>query len=110
MSLMKRYKRKAAEEMSEMPEMDSAPAPKSISEAIMSKRKMAKGGLVDEYPDNNYEDMNEQAALKENYDDTEDHFDGGPMDPGAPEHIEDEPMDAYDMVSQIRKKMAKRGR
>lgn len=75
----------------------------SIADAILKKKKMADGGMVE--PDDNeetpaslspYDDDNEDAILKELYDE-----DLGPQP-------EDSDEDGDDMISQIRKKM-KRG-
>lgn len=87
----------------------------SIAEAIMRKRKakmMAEGGMVDldenarEDQENNMDQMNHEAAMKEIYDDSE--ISAQPED--SNEHGDDITADEHDMISKIRAKMrAKRG-
>ena len=84
-------------------------APRSISEAIMRKRKMmmAEGGEVDLdcYEDpanpNGYDDENMDAVMKELYDD----YQIGPEPMDSNEHGDDIESDKHDMVSMIRRKM-----
>jgi hypothetical protein len=88
--------------------------PKSIADAIMGRRKakmMADGGEVDiedngmEIPDE-FDDMNEDATLKELYDDNQ--LESQPED--SNEHGDGIESDLHDMISSIRKKMRlKRG-
>lgn len=85
--------------------------PMSITDAIMRKRKMdtmmADGGMVDleeesEEQPNQYDRMNQEAAKKEQYDDSQ--LESDPMN--SNEHgrmLEDE--DSHDMVDAIRKKI-----
>lgn len=85
--------------------------PQSLAEAIMMKRhakKMAEGGMVDiqsngeEEGSTPYDDMNEEAAMKELYDDAQ--LSPQPEDSNEHGHdLSDE--DAHDMVSMIRKKL-----
>lgn len=86
----------------------------SIAAAIMAKKdrmKMAEGGQVDldsnaEEQPNSYYHQNEDAALKENYDEGMDNL-KQPMDSNEHGHeLSDE--DAHDLVSKIRMKMAAR--
>lgn len=82
-----------------------------IADAIMKKRKpkmMADGGMVDiqengeEEDANAFDDLNEEAYMKELYDDSQ--LDDQPEDSNLKGHdLPDE--DSHDMVSQIRKKM-----
>lgn len=94
------------------PNADPSPSPKSITDAIMQKRKMAEGGMVDldelsEEEPNEYDELNEEAAGKELYDDAQ----PGPDPIDSNEEGDDTAADAHDMVSMIRRKMmAKRGR
>lgn len=95
---------------------EEMPRPKSMAQAIMRKRKMmAEGGSVDigsngkEDPanPNGYDDQNEEAGLKELYDDSQ--LMSDPMD--SNEHgdiLEDEDKDDGRMVSSIRKKLMSR--
>lgn len=84
--------------------------PKSIAEAIMRKRRMADGGMVDLQANAN-EDLNEedqlsyQAARKNTYYDNS-QISAQPMD--SNEHgdvLDDEDEDNRDMISRIRSKM-----
>lgn len=86
----------------------------SIADAIMAKKrkaKMAEGGMVDidenaeesSANPNTYDDQNELAAMKENYDSDMDGI-SQPMDSNEMgDELSDE--DSHDMVSMIRKKM-----
>lgn len=80
----------------------------SVADAIMSKRKKyADGGVVDiedngeEEGSTPFDDMNEEAVMKELYDDSQ--LEDQPMD--SNEHGDDIEEDVHDMVSTIRKKM-----
>lgn len=85
--------------------------PMSMAEEIMMKhraKKMADGGMVDiqengeEDGSSPYDDMNEEAAMKELYDDAQ--LSPQPEDSNEHGHdLSDE--DAHDMVSMIRKKL-----
>lgn len=84
----------------------------SMAQAIMRKRKekmMAEGGMVEldnhEEPADAFDDLNEEAALKELYDDEQ--LSADPMD--SNEHsVELSDEDSHDMVSAIRRKMRMR--
>lgn len=94
-----------------MPDADeSSEKPHSIAEAIMRRRKMAAGGMVDidengqesSANPNTYDDQNEEAALKELYDDEQ--LDPQPRDSNLHgDVLSDE--DAHDMVESIRRKL-----
>lgn len=80
--------------------------PQSITDAIMRRRKMADGGMVDleensrEKP-NFYDELNEDAANKEQYDDSQ----ISPQPEDSNEHGDDIESDIHDMVSKIRSKL-----
>lgn len=50
---------------------DAEEQPSSIAAAIMAKSKKATDTVSEEDPANAFDELNEDAALKENYDDTE---------------------------------------
>lgn len=91
------------------PEMED---PSSVAEAIMKKRKMADGGMVDldsnsEEMSNEYDELNMDAAGKEQYDD--DQLSPQPMDSNEHGHSIEDELDKG-IVAAIRRKMAaKRG-
>ena len=86
---------------------------KSIASAIMHRRKMASGGMVDLYENaeeepNEFYHENEDAALKENYDE-DIHSVTEPMD--SNEHgddLSDEDEHEHSMIAAIRRKMKSR--
>ncbi len=89
-----------------------SPSMGSVADAIMSRRKMADGGQVDD--DNMetparmspYDDDNAEAVLKELYDDGDDQIGPEPMDSeGDPAEEAAENEHDQDMVSKIRRKM-----
>lgn len=88
--------------------------PHTTAEAIMMKRKakmMAEGGVVDiqdngEEDPNDYDSLNEEAGMKELYDDSQ--LEAQPMD--SNEHGDSIDADAHDHISEMRKKMKARGR
>lgn len=78
----------------------------SIADAILNKKKYADGGMVDleedsEEEPNQYDDRNEFAAGKEQYDDTQ--LEPQPMD--SNEHGDDIDSDEHDMIPIIIRKM-----
>ena len=80
----------------------------SIVDAIMRKRKMADGGMVDleensEEEVNQYYGLNSKAADEPQYDDSQ--LEDQPMD--SNEHGDDIESDKHDMVSRIRAKLRK---
>lgn len=79
-----------------------------IVEEVMKRRKMADGGQVDieengeEMPADHFDDLNEEAGMKELYDDNQ--LESQPEDSNMHGHeLSDE--DANDMISAIRRKM-----
>lgn len=112
LNMQAKMKPKASMPMDMEQDEDEMDAPSSMAEAIMRKRKakmMAEGGMVEDDNEESgstpYDDMNEEAAMKELYDD-----DVSAQPEDSNEHSDDIESDAYDMISEIRKKMrAKRG-